>query len=169
MIDSSVDAVVTAPFEPRRSAAIYDKKTGDILGVVGEYKKSIIRGFKLPQYSAGFEIKTQALYEAVSAVTSNYAPLSRYPGSERDVCFQISNDVGYGQLLGCVEHVLDTVALETTVSPIDIYQAENSDTKNITLRIKLTAHDRTLAGDEVTAIIEQVSQAATRELSATIV
>jgi phenylalanyl-tRNA synthetase beta chain len=167
--DSSSDSVATAPFELRRSANVYDKKTNKILGVIGEYKKSVTRGFKLPEYSAGFEINTQMLHEVVANSESTYTPLSRYPGSERDICFQVANDVNYGQLVACVQGALKDVALETAVSPIDIYQAEASDIKNITVRIKLTAHDRTLAGDEVTAIIEQVSKAAGNELQATIV
>ncbi|HEX7483620.1 MAG TPA: phenylalanine--tRNA ligase beta subunit-related protein, partial [Candidatus Saccharimonadales bacterium] len=169
VLDDSTDSVIAAPFEVRRSAAVYDKQTGALLGVVGEYKKSVTRGFKLPLYSAGFEVMTQSLHEATATAKINYAPLSRYPGSERDVCFQVNKDVSYGQLLSCVQGVLETIALETAVSPIDIYQAESSDTKNITLRIKLTANDRTLAGDEVAAIIEQVSQAASDTLRATIV
>lgn len=167
-IDSD-DNELTAPFETRRSAVVHDKKTGNVLGVIGEYKKSVIRNFKLPDYTAGFEIKTQALHTAVANSEGNYTPLSRYPGSERDVCFQVANSVNYGQLAACVQGVLGGVNLETSVSPIDIYQADASDTKNITLRIKLTAHDRTLAGEEVTAIIEQVTEAASKELQAAIV
>lgn len=169
VLDSDADTVMTAPFEPRRSATICDKKTGKVLGVVGEYKKSVARGFKLPQYSAGFEIETRALHDAVAGVKSNYTPLSRYPGSERDICFQVANEITYGQLVDSVENVLESVALESAVSPIDIYQADASETKNITLRIKLTAHDRTLAGDEVTAIVQQVTAAAHEQLQAKIV
>jgi len=168
-IDSNDDNELTAPFETRRSAMVHDKKTGDVLGVIGEYKKSVARNFKLSDYTAGFEIKTQALHTAVANSEGNYTPLSRYPGSERDVCFQVASSVNYGQLAACVQGVLGGVNLETIVSPIDIYQADASDTKNITLRIKLTAHDRTLAGEEVTAIIEQVTEAASKELQAAIV
>jgi phenylalanyl-tRNA synthetase beta chain len=165
----SSDDVVAAPFESRHAAVVTDKKTGVVLGIIGEYKKSVARGFKLPDYVAGFELDARSLFTAASAATSDYTPLSRYPGSERDVCFQVANDVSYSQLVSCVQNVLDGVNLEATVSPIDIYQAQGSETKNITLRIKLTAHDRTLSSDEIAEVISQVSSTAESQVAAKIV
>jgi phenylalanyl-tRNA synthetase beta chain len=165
----SSDNVVAAPFESRRAAVVADKKSGVTLGVIGEYKKTVARGFKLPDYAAGFELDTRSLFAAASTATSDYTPLSRYPGSERDVCFQVANDVSYGQLVSCVQNVLDGVNLEVTVSPIDIYQAQGSETKNITLRIKLTAHDRTLSSDEIAEVISQVTSTAESQVAAKIV
>jgi phenylalanyl-tRNA synthetase beta chain len=165
----STDDVVAAPFESRRAAIVTGKKTNAVLGVIGEYKKSVARGFKLPDYAAGFELDTRSLFTAASAATSDYKSLSRYPGSERDICFQVASDVSYGQLVLCVQSVLDDVDLEAAISPIDIYQAEASATKNITLRIKLTAHDRTLASDEIAQVISQVTSAAQTQVAATIV
>jgi phenylalanyl-tRNA synthetase beta chain len=165
----SSDNVVAAPFESRRAAVVTDKKSGVTLGIIGEYKKTVARGFKLPDYVAGFELDTRSLFTAASAATSDYTPLSRYPGSERDVCFQVVNDVSYGQLVSCVQNVLDVVNLEATASPIDIYQAQGSETKNITLRIKLTAHDRTLSSDEIAEVISQVSSTAESQVAAKIV
>lgn len=165
----SSDDVVTAPFESRRAAVVNAKKTGVTLGVIGEYKKSVARGFKLPDYAAGFELDTRSLYDASRTATNGYAPLSRYPGSERDICFQVASDVGYGQLISCVEGVLDGIDLQTSVSPIDIYQFEGAPVKNITLRIKLVAYDRTLASDEIAEVISKVTTAAQTQVEAEIV
>jgi phenylalanyl-tRNA synthetase beta chain len=168
-IDSDLATSLAAPFEYRRSALVIDKKTDTYLGIVGEYKKSVSRGFKLPEYTAGFEISTQALYGAASRLPNTYSPLSRYPGTERDICFQVANDVTYAQIIHSIQAALSQVELETTVTPVDIYQANDSSTKNVTVRIKLTAHDRTLAGEDVTTIIKQVSGRVTDDLHATIV
>lgn len=168
-IDADPNYAVTTPFEYRRSALVTDKKTDTFIGIVGEYKKSVSRGFKLPDHTAGFEIGALALYQAVIKLSSSYLPLSRYPGTERDVCFQVSDSVTYGQIVECAEVILHDSNLNTTISPVDIYKAEGSDTKNVTIRIKLTAHDRTLTGDEVTGIMNQVTIAATERLHATIV
>ena len=165
----STDDVVAAPFESRRAAVVSDKKTGVTLGMIGEYKKSIARGFKLPDYAAGFELDTRSLFTAASAATSDYTPLSRYPGSERDICFQVANNVSYSELVSCVQKVLNGVDLEATVSPVDIYRFEDSPVKNITLRIKLVSHDHTLASDEIAEVISQVALAAQTQVEAEIV
>lgn len=168
-IDTDPNYPVSAPFEYRRSALVTDKKTDTFIGIVGEYKKSVSRAFKLPEYTAGFEIGTLSLHQAVTKLTSDYTPLSRYPGTERDICFQVSDSINYGDIAARVDTVLRDSNLETTILPVDIYQAENSDTKNVTIRIKLTAHDRTLKGDEVADVIQQVTSTVVEALHATVV
>lgn len=168
-IDVDPNYAITAPFEYRRSAVVTDKKTDTYLGIVGEYKKSVMREFKLPEFTAGFEIGTVALYQAVSKLTSEYTPLSRYPGMERDVCYQVASGTLYAQVANSVAVALSSVDLETSVTPVDIYQAEDSVTKNITIRIKFTAHDRTLTGDEVASLMNQVNEAVIAETSANVI
>jgi phenylalanyl-tRNA synthetase beta chain len=168
-IETDPNLPLSMPFEYRRAAIVTDSKTDTYLGIIGEYKKSVAREFKLPEFTAGFELNTAALHQAVTKLTSDYTPLSRYPGVERDVCYQVSDSTTYAQIVNCVGAALKDIDLETTIVPIDIYQAENSDTKNITIRIKLTAHDRTLTGDEVAAMMDQVNQAVITQVHATVV
>jgi len=149
---------VTAPFEYRRSALVTDKKTDTFLGIVGEYKKSVARGFKLPDYAAGFEIGSIPVLEAVQKLTSSYRPVSRYPGTERDICFQVETGTPYQQVIDAVNAALKNVQVEVSVSPVDIYRGEGTKVKNITIRLALTPHEKTLTGDEVGAIINDVAQ-----------
>ncbi|MFA5172708.1 MAG: hypothetical protein WC426_14190, partial [Sulfuriferula sp.] len=60
-------------------------------------------------------------------------------------------------------------ALDTVVTPLDIYQPDDGETKNITLRIRLTSSERTLNGDEVTDVMKQVSDHVANQLGATVV
>lgn len=147
---------IYTPFEYRRSAQIIDRKSGKSIGIVGEYKKSIAKGFKLPEQVAGFEVDTRELFNAAAAAGTGYSPLSRYPASDRDVCFQVSDSTTYNQIIDAIESTLENVDLETNITPIDIYQSENSATKNITVRIRLISHDHTLTGDEVSAVINSI-------------
>jgi phenylalanyl-tRNA synthetase beta chain len=147
---------VSAPFEPKRSARISDKKTGVFVGVVGEYKKSVARAFKLPEYAAGFEIGSLPLLDAVQDHGSHYRPLSRYPSTERDMCFQVAADLPYGQVVDAAQKALTNTDLETALVPVDIYQADGSAVKNVTLRVKLTAYDHTLTGDEATQLVDRI-------------
>jgi phenylalanyl-tRNA synthetase beta chain len=160
---------VTAPFEHRRSALVTDAKTDTFLGVVGEYKKSVARAFKLPEYAAGFEIGSVPVLEAVQKLTSDYRPISRYQGVERDVCFQVALDTPYHQVLDATKAALAKVELETLISPVDIYQADGATTKNITLRLSLTSHEKTLTGDEIGEVVAGVTSAVAATTGAVVV
>jgi len=146
----------TAPFEPARSAAVFIAHSDIYLGVVGEYKTSVQKGFKLPEYTAGFEINPRALLEAISAVGYRYQALSRYPSSERDITFQTPTTISFQAIVDEVESALSETELTTSVEPIGIYQAEGSDEKNNTVRIKLVSYNKTLTNEEVTAVIDGV-------------
>lgn len=145
---------VYAPFEPKRSALVTDSKTGDVIGVVGEYKKSVQKAFKLPEFSAGFEINPRQLLKSIEAIGIQYRPLSRYPGTERDICFQVKQSVQYGEIVKSAEQFLNETGLIVTVSPLDIYQPEEGDTKNITIRVGLVSYEKTMTNEEVTAVID---------------
>lgn len=157
-MESDPNYPVTAPFEHRRSALVTDKKTDTFLGIVGEYKKSVARGFKLPDYAAGFEIGSIPVLEAVQKLTSSYRPVSRYPGTERDICFQVQAEIPYQQVVDAVNSALKNVKVESSVSPVDIYRGEDTEMKNITIRLALTPHEKTLTGDEVGVIVNDVAQ-----------
>lgn len=159
-LDGESDATY-APFEPKRSALVIDSKTQAILGIVGEYKKSVQKAFKLPEYTAGFEINPRELLASVKMVGIQYQPLSRYPGSERDVCFQVGQDVTYQDVVTPAEKTLAETGLITTLSPVDIYQPEDGTTKNITVRIGLISYEKTMTNEEVAAVVDKVIEAVT--------
>lgn len=168
-LDDQSDNVLAAPFEYRRSARIIAKATGLPIGIIGEYKKSVARNFKLSEYTAGFEINVRNLFEAIANIGNNYKAISRYPSAERDVCFQVSKDVNYDQIINASNTALSNVQLETNILPIDIYQPKDADTKNITIRIKITAHDHTLTSEEITNIIEGVIASVMLKTNATVI
>ena len=168
-LDQEVNYPTAAPFEYRRSAMIVDVASGERLGMIGEYKKSVRKNFKTPGYIAGFELDVDAVLRAVQKVTKNYQPLSRYPSTERDICFQVGQNVSYGQIITSAKSALEITDLQTDITPVDIYQAESSDTKNITIRITLTPTDHTLTGDETTAITNAVIKAVVASTHATVI
>jgi phenylalanyl-tRNA synthetase beta chain len=154
---SDASFVFAKPFELRRSARVIDVASNQSIGIVGEYKKVVSRNFKLPEYAAGFELLTEGVALALQHKKGNYSPISRFPSSERDICFQVVSDIMYQQIIQSAMETLGESQFETTVTPVDIYQSDNdSPTKNITVRTRLTSHDRTLTGDDVTSVIEAV-------------
>lgn len=168
-IDKELGYPVTAAYEYRRSALAYDKKSGELIGIVGEYKASVAKNFKLPSFVAGFEIEHEALLKAVSQAGTIYKPLSRYPSTSRDVCFQVANEITYAQIFEAAEKALTGSGVEYEIAPADIYQPKDGKTKNITIHVHLTSHDHTLRGDEANNIIDKVSHEVTQATRATVV
>ncbi|OGL22093.1 phenylalanine--tRNA ligase subunit beta [Candidatus Saccharibacteria bacterium RIFCSPHIGHO2_01_FULL_45_15] len=162
--------VLMTPFEYRRSARVIDVKSGIALGVIGEYKKSVAKHFKLSARSAGFELLGEGLALAVKQVTPAYVPATKYPSSERDVCYKVATSVTYAAIVTALHEAKqahETVAID--IQPVDIYQAPDTDTKNITIRIAIAPMDKTLTNEEVTAIVDRLSKAVVAATQATVI
>ncbi|MCX6728517.1 MAG: phenylalanine--tRNA ligase subunit beta [Candidatus Saccharibacteria bacterium] len=168
-IEKDSDDPITKTFEYRRSARLFDVQSGDIIGVVGEYKNSVIKGFKLPQSVAGFELSSAILFDVYKKLKPDYKPLSRYPSSERDVCFQVNENVTFSQIINSATNALQQEKYIAVVTPIDIYEPVDGTTKNITVRIKLTATDHTLTGEEVNNYVDSISNSVVIKTGATII
>lgn len=151
-----VSLVESQVFEPKRSALVVDAKTGAVFGVLGEYKRSVQKAFKLPEYSAGFEIDPRSILESAKTVEPTYRPLSKFPGSERDVCFQIADTTPYSHIIDAATQALQSTGLLFTILPVDMYQAEGATTKNYTIRIQVTSHEKTMTTDEVNDVVNSV-------------
>ncbi len=165
-INESSDPILS-PFEPKRSAELISAN-GKTIGFIGEYKKSVIKNFKLPVCSAGFEINTLELFNLAKTVGKNYKPLSRYPLTDRDICFKVDQSVNCGQIIDSANEILLKTDLESSIEVIDIYQKE-SETKNVTVRIKLVSYSHTLNGDEVTEVVNNVVNSVVAKLGAAVI
>ncbi|NTW61372.1 phenylalanine--tRNA ligase subunit beta [Candidatus Saccharibacteria bacterium] len=169
MAERSDGRPYSKPFETKRSAYIIDKRSGKEIGVIGEYKQSVKKGLKLPDYSAGFEIDMIQVFESVKDYVGDYQPLGRYPGTERDICFQVSSDLEYGRIESQVQSALKELDYQSRLSPIDIYQADGSKTKNITVRISLKSTDHTLTGEEVTMALDKITSIVVTNVEASVI
>jgi phenylalanyl-tRNA synthetase beta chain len=168
-IEADPNYPVTAPFEYRRSALVTDKKTDTFLGIVGEYKKSVSRAFKLPEYTAGFEIGSTALLEAVRKLSSSYKPISRYPSTERDICFRVDQNIQYIQIVDVFRRGFEDDSIEVTITPVDIYKSKDDSKKNITLHVTLTPNNKTLTRDEIARIVNVSAELVVTTLQAVVV
>lgn len=150
---------ISAPFEYRRSAMVKDKKSGVYLGIVGEYTSAVTRAFKLPASSAGFEIDAYGLLEAVQKTSHHYKPLSRYPGTTRDICFQVNRTESYDSIIGAAMTAVSDTDLLIDMIPLDIYQDEILETKNVTIRVQLTSYEKTLSSTDIDDSIATITNA----------
>jgi phenylalanyl-tRNA synthetase beta chain len=146
------------PFEPKRSARVLDAKTNERIGVIGEFKKSVQKAFKLSDNTAGFEISTASLLMLTVSVMPTYEAISKYPRTDRDVSFQVAKDLPAQVVYDALNDALLSTHLQSGVGPLGIYEPESGETKNITLRITLGSNEKTLTGDEVNKVMAEVTE-----------
>ncbi len=150
---------VSVPFEPKRSALVMVVNTGQLLGIVGEYKQTVAKALKLPSFCAGFEIDLDQLLAATPQ--DAYTPLSRYPSISQDICLEVDASLSYGKVTEALEAALENLPeLDQTIDfqPIDIYQAAGSNKKRVTYRLTLTSYERTLTEGILSAILDKLAE-----------
>lgn len=168
-LEDGLEYPVTAPFEPKRSARIFDKETRTLIGVIGEYRQSVTKALKLPADTAGFEISTKALLELMKGPLFSYRASSKFPSVERDVSFQIDSDTAYDAVYETIKETLALSGFEISVEPISIYQPEGATYRNVTFKISMASFEKTLAGPEVLEIMNNVIEIIVKRYSAVVV
>ncbi|MBX4190745.1 phenylalanine--tRNA ligase subunit beta [Candidatus Saccharibacteria bacterium] len=161
---------VTKPFEHNRSAQVWEPKSKMPLGMVGEYKQSVMHNFKLPAYCAGFEIGIEQLLQVVPP-HSPYHPLNRFPELEQDFCLRSSAQFSYQELTNFMMKNLELLSKDQGysfwVKPLDIFQKENDPKhKQTTWRIILWHPERTLTTKESNKLLDELANKAKEELNA---
>ena len=159
---------VTKPFDHTRSAQIWVGQTA--LGMMGEYKRSVIQNLKLPIYSAGFEIGIEQLLSVVPA-HRQYSSLNRFPQLEQDFCLRSSKDYNYQSLNNFMAKSLAKLSephgYHYTLVPIDIFQKPaDKNHKQTTWRIILWHPERTLTTEETNKLLDELAARAKKELNA---
>lgn len=153
-------AQLTAPYDPLHAALIVINN--QIWGVVGEFKQAVQAAFKLPAYTAGFEVHM----DAIKPSDVQYKPLSRYPSTEQDITLKVASELRFEQLQKLLISELAATEYSTMLTPLGIYQKEGENTKNLTFRITLSHHERTLTTNEITKLVESLSWRAHKVLQA---
>ncbi len=116
------------PFEPKRAAEIVTAD-GNIIGVVGEFKNSVRRNFKLAEYLAGFELDMDRVLEKAQH-TKAVKVIKEH--DTRDLT--IATEKTYGEVVTEVEKVLAKNNVVAKITPLAIYQPETI--KHISLHLE---------------------------------
>ena len=95
---------LVAPFAKERTAIIVTA-SGELLGVVGEFKPQVAKEFKLPPFCVGFELDLDVLLENQEKV-SDYRSLARYPKVEQDITLQVDADMAYIKVMQSLMDVI---------------------------------------------------------------
>jgi phenylalanyl-tRNA synthetase beta chain len=150
---TSAQNKLIAAYEPNRSVVIVrDEK---VYGVVGEFRSNVRRAFKLPEYTAGFEVHLDAL----AKISHDYKPLSKYPSVTQDISLKVAPDVSYESVERAALEVLAEADFDTVLSPVSIYQSkDDAASKTITLRLVTTSHLKTLKDSDINELLSVVSR-----------
>ena len=168
-IVNQIDKQILAPFDIDRSSLIRIDN-GDIVGLVGELKQSVIKNFKLPQYISAASIDIDILQKNMSKnIGDSYHPLSKFPSTRRDISIEIDSAVSYKDVLNIVKNSLQKQDDEfISIRLVDIYRAKDSSFKTITLNISMTNYNRTLTATDASRIIENINKAISVKLNGSI-
>lgn len=152
---NNTEEALYGPFQPQRSAEIWanDKK----LGIVGEYKDSVSKKFKLPAYCAGFEINVNNALTEVKKI--NYQIKSKFPAVTQDITISLPETILYGTLESALKSVIPkflSAELSVSYECIDIYQQSNK--VNYTFSLKYINNERTQTIKEVNSLTEKIVQ-----------
>jgi phenylalanyl-tRNA synthetase beta subunit len=155
---------LVAPYEPGRSAVLL--KDNKVWGVVGEFKPSVRRALKLPDYSAGFEVHA----DLVTHKDIRYTQLSRFPKVTQDITLKVQNDTIFQSVSDVVNEALENAQVSQvtySLSPLGIYQSDaDKEHKNITFRLEVASYQKTLTDKEVNGLLDMVVAAAHEKLGA---
>lgn len=156
-----------AQYGPGRAATV--SIGGTAIGEIGEYRASVRKALKLPDFTAGFELDIKAL-ASKRRPQRPYAPLSRFPAIGQDICFKVPSDVTYAAIYSLVGEELAKLkpdACTFSLSPLDIYQRQDDLAhKQVTLRVHIANHEKTLRDPEVASLLDKVAARAAEGLQA---
>jgi phenylalanyl-tRNA synthetase beta chain len=158
---------LTAPYEPKRSAIIVHD--GTVWGVVGEFRETVKRTLKLPEYTAGFELHLDAIPTRAPA----YLSFSKFPKVSQDLTLRVAADTSYEELTGVLQAALDEHKPKHSslgLRPLSIYRSdEDRDHTQLSYRLSIASNDKTLTDAEVASLLEKVAKAAVDKLHAQVV
>ncbi len=167
-IDNKLWADNAKSYSAQRSSAIfYNKK---LIGLVGEFNKSVRQSFKLPNFLAGFEIDLSVVDPM--NLRPKYQELSKYPSIIRDYCFAVSQSLAFNDVFS---NLRDSIikftepSIKINIDPIDIYLKENEKLKQITFRVKFTDFNQTLSDEIINNITDQFVEDLNKKIEAKIV
>ncbi len=142
------------------SSALVSVRVGEsrvVLGILGEIELGLKRDFGLNPFTSGFEINLEQIAFLNKSSIRNLKE-SKYPYITQDICFVVPDVVTYQELYDKVEKALKDDKLRSYINCIDIYKKENSQSRNITLRISLSNTEKTLTDKDFKKIREKIDK-----------
>jgi phenylalanyl-tRNA synthetase beta chain len=146
-------------YKQSNTAIVSVSKEQDItyLGFVGEYNNQAHKVYKLPAYTAGYEINIDSFINLVDK-DSKYVEPSRFPATINDITVKVPVSTATGDIQDSIMAGIADQGRQVGVDIVDIYQPENNELiKHVTFRIKIQSSKKTLESDDVKYILSSVT------------
>ncbi len=154
-----------APYELNRSGMVYNGEK--MVGVVGEFRRTVGKALKLPEYCAGFELFLSA-FEVMD--NSNYAPLARFPKVNQDITVKVASETPFSNIYTALLDGMNSVKADDTklsLQPLGVYQSpDDTAHKNVSMRIMAVNYQKTLTDAEVSQLLDAAVAAAQQAVGA---
>jgi len=150
---------------PSRSAMVM---VGDVeAGLVGEVDPEVLDAWGIEGPVAWLELSVDAI-EAGMAGERQYRPVSRFPSADIDLAFEVADDVPASRVRAAITAAGGSLLV--AVELFDVYRGPGvaDGTRSLAHRLRLQAADRTLTDEDVAQVRQQVVDAVTSELPASL-
>ncbi len=124
-------------------------------GVVGEVAPSVLRSYDIEGRIAWLQLDLGEVLNGPHGKRS-YTPVSKYPSSEMDLAFVVSDDVGADRVRNSISKGAGDLLVNLDL--VDVYRGKGVDegSRSLAFRLRFQAPDRTLTDEEITSAREAV-------------
>jgi len=141
----------------RRARIVAD---GADVGALGEVDPGVLEAFAIPHRVAWLELDLTILLNLTPEI-AQWRPVSRYPSSDVDLAFVVSDDVAAATVADTVTSAAGDVLADLAL--FDVYRGPGvpDDQRSLAYRLRLQAQDRTLTDGDVASVRDRVIAAVT--------
>lgn len=132
----------------------------NISGVINALTPSILRKFKLEGPVSYFEVTLDDFLDSLDETRTKTLRFSRFPSVNRDLTIKVAEDTPYKNVYEALDNALEETGLIYKVTPVSIYEPEENleKTKNLSFHLLLNSEKATLNGDEISAIMDEITR-----------
>lgn len=152
---------VSGLWHPTRTADIVTADGKQSIGRLGEIHPFVTEAFKIKKRVAYVEIDFEALFQSVPQ-TKTFVPMRKYPEVLRDISLYVPETVRVKDIVETIRKAGGSLVLQSEL--FDHYFDETKDMKSLAFHIHFGADDRTLEGQEVDTLLEDIVTTLTSEL-----
>jgi len=159
------DNPISAPFEKSRSALV--SVGGQVVGIVGEFRSTVKKSLKLPDFCAGFEIDITLLLDHQKSMS--YSPISILPKASQDLTVSVEAATSYADVKKSITKTLNATSergYQYELRARDIFKSDEAERVHMTFRIWLWHSQKTLTTDETTTVIDTIATDLRKSLKA---
>ena len=154
-------------FDPNVSAICFLEKTA--IGIVGEFKESIKKEYKLSSYSCAIDINLNRVLDT-GIKRENYTEVPVYPTFSIDFNFETDEGVACQEMINELKRIINNRENWGRVECIDIYKdMKKPELKRTTLRIVASKYDRTANEKDIKKITEKVTRKFSESFNAKVI